>query len=260
MRQIIKQLPGCLFVFLIGACSSFTDSYLVSKTNEAYYNLQKYGVKSIGCKVEIEEQSEFLKMIRDIAPAEDVDSIPECMAFSACVTVDGEVDIRLVSDIETNIEKLDNALRLTSEGAEKVLGFFFTIWHGLMFEPVLSDLDLPLDQPYTIIPVSNGNIVSYIIDGTRIEMTLEKKWECSEVRIDDGHQKINIKPKLSDSEKGYLLTSYNLKIDNSFVSDDRIEYEKISGYYLPIRLHTTARFDGKRQEITFLLSDHVIEK
>ena len=202
-----------MFLFLLGACSSFTNFNLIRETNDAYYNLQKYGVKSIECKVEIEEQGGLLKFIRDIAPVEDIYSIPECLAFSASVTVDGETNIKLTSDIETNIEKLNNTFRLSSEGAKEILGFFFTMWHGFMFEPVLSDLDLPLDQPHIIIPVSNGNIVSYIVDGTRIEMTLEKNWKCSEVRSDDGHQKTTFKPKFSDSEEGYLLTSYNLKID-----------------------------------------------
>ena len=256
----LTRMIGTLIFLLVLACPRFANQGLVTETNKAYYNLQNYGVKSIAFKVEVEEDALMLDFLRDIAPEENVSSIPECLAYYVTLAADGTIHIQLMTATQTNIPKLSHALALRAEGAKEILDSFLATWHGFMFESVLSDLASELDEPYAIEFLNGGRVFRYSADGTHIEVIFTKDHKCSSLKAARDNTSTIFKPNFLDTEKGYLLQSYSLRIDDHYISENTIAYVRIRDCFLPKRFQSNALINGESQQITFLFSEHTIQK
>jgi hypothetical protein len=257
MKYSFAFLRISLFFILLIACSYSKDLQIIRSANNAHYNLAAAGLKSFSCKIEAKEINETLKAVQDMFPDDPMITSIKKIQIIATITNKGYIGLELSDGINTGDEKLDKSFEHLIRGAKEVISSFFSTWGNLTFQPIFPNMDLD----YKISSNLNSYCIEYTQDSVNVSARLTKESRLTEFIDKTVEDNLSYKTNFVDTEKGYLLKSYTIRlINDSTEVDTEIDYQQIEGFFLPQTVRILHKLKTGPVDVTLFFSDYKLDK
>jgi len=252
---------SCLTVPVAQGADLANKKEIIKQARDAYYSLRRAGLSEfhanikptweIALKKELQENPEGaqngLKMLNGLH-------------FSMTLNPAGKVTVEHRSDAPPPNEQVAQGFNQIYSGMDQAVSGFFATWSLFMLTS-----PFPGDEiEYQLQDVGGQYRLSYKDGNADVITTMNKNLTVTEIVVNSPEFKSTIRPQLSKSSNGFLLSGYEGNYEPTAGSGSvqlkvRLNYQQVSGLELPGTLDLDSVLDGAATQMQLVFSDYHVK-
>jgi hypothetical protein len=180
--------------------------------------------------------------------------------FQVVVGPDGASTASHQSDAAPSDKQLADRIRKEVSGTEQLLTAFLRTWTGFAIKSPLP----AVESEYELRTVGQKYRLTYHEGPADVITSMDHDFAIEELTVTTPEFTGTVRPKLSGSKSGFMLTSYDATFKTPTADAGRIsvkvEYRDVDGLELPGIVTTTVPFGGGTLTIPLVFSDCQVKK
>ncbi len=220
---------------------------VVERARKAYYNLRTAGLDEFRATI-TPNWSLVLKDQLNANPEKGQAALKllNGLHFSMLLDKDGKVTVTHHADTEPANEQQRSGFDQIYSGMDQAITGFFTTWSVFMLSPPLP----PATTKYQVEDLGTQYRISYKDGDSDVITTMGRDMIITEVKVNSAEFISSVRPQLTRSEKGFVLTGYSADYKPTSGQgvvklDLKIQNQTVNGLQLPESLVLDSVLDGE---------------
>lgn len=234
---------------------------LIQRSRDAYYSLRTQGLDEFRATIKPNWALVLKDQLKaDPAKGEAALKLLNGLHFFMLLDKDGKVTVTHQTDTEPANEQQRQGFNQIYSGMDQAITGFFTTWSVFMLEPPLP----AVNSDFHLEDLGVQYRISYKDGASDVITTMGKDMIVTEVKVNSPEFISSIRPQLTRSAKGFVLTGYSADYKPTSGTgvvklDLKIENEAVSGLQLPASLVLDSVLDGEPTHIELAFSEHQVK-
>ena len=262
-REQSAVRPGLLtavrvlsLVWISSGAPAAEESDVIGRTNGAYYNLVREGLKGFSCSASNRTIEQLKHAVNKRLPANDPRTATlNSIRFRLSLNGDGEFRFEATGDRETGNPQFDAGLRQTVDGTRNIVLGFCRTWRGFVIEPVFPGAE----TSYTVKSEPAGYRVAHRTGQTEttvtgVQVLLDRRYRMITTSGSMNNGGYKLTPLFLETPRGFLISGYDLRTSGGVHrTQARIAYQDVGGFKIPASMRMSVRTPegGQRADIGF---------
>src|SRR5947209_8903541 len=234
---------------------------IVKQARAAYYSLRKLGLSEFQANIKPNWEMTLKKELEtNPEGAQNGLKMLNGLHFSMTLDPAGKVTVEHRSDAPPPNEQVAQGFNQIYSGMDQAVSGFFATWSLFMLTS-----PFPGDEiDYQLQDVGGQYRLSYKDGNADVITTMNKNLTVTEIVVNSPEFKSTIRPQLSKSSNGFLLSGYEGIYKPVAGAGDvqlkvRLDYQQVSGLQLPNRLDMDSVYDGTPTQMELVIGDYRVQ-
>ena len=252
---------ACLNVPAAHGADLANKKEIVKQARAAYYSLRKLGLSEFQANIKPNWEMTLKKELEtNPEGAQNGLKMLNGLHFSMTLDPAGNVKVEHRSDAPPPNEQVAAGFNQIYSGMDQAVSGFFATWSLFM----LTSPFPAVESAYQLEEVNGQYRLSYKEGSSDVATTMNKDLTIIEIVVNSPEFKSTIKPQISKSPKGFLLSGYEGDYKPTSGTGDvqlkvRLDYQQVSGLQLPNKLDMDSVYDGAPTQMQLVFSDYQVK-